>query len=156
MRNLGRSCVAHSGPSEVIEERGRGKGDPDGEQGEDGDSINTQLRTRAGPTTGGEGQQEYLRNLSPPIEQYVMHYSSRAARWHSEAIRGREDEFERYRRTIGLSDVQKIANSVLHQHAIPESLKAETLQRLSRAKMTDSRLALLFHYKTKFQRPNLT
>ena len=100
---------------------------------------------------------EYLRNQSPPIEQYVIHYSSQAARWHSAAIRGREDEFERYRRTISLSDVQKIANSVLDQHAIPESLKAETLQRLSRAKikMTDSRLALLFHYKTKFQRPNV-
>ena len=91
-------------------------------------------------------QEHGLRDFSS-----IMHYSRQAAAGRNAAIVGREDEFKAYRDNLILPDVVNNAEQYMVAQRIPSRIRAKTLARLSAGTLTDSRLKLMFVYKTAFE-----
>lgn len=97
----------------------------------------------------GNPPHDHLRKRGRCVRR-ILHYS-RVAAVHRRlpVVRG----FARFRGTVKSCDVHRIARIVLDEHHLPWCLKAETLQRLQDACiLSHSNLALLFNYKTEFER----
>jgi hypothetical protein len=80
----------------------------------------------------------------------VMHYSAQASRYRDSALEGREPEFEVFARTLSMEDIVATADAVMREHAVPATLSSETITRLRKAKLSDSRKKLAFVYLTAF------
>jgi hypothetical protein len=80
-----------------------------------------------------------------------MHYSGVAARHRAKGIAGRQDRFEKLRRSVSLKRVLAAAEEVLMASAIPASLRGKTLSQLGRRHLSESLLQLIFQYKRAFE-----
>jgi hypothetical protein len=80
----------------------------------------------------------------------LLHYSGRAARARNAAIIGNERAFEVFRGNVSHDDVLSVAKDVLERAGLPQPFYSETHNRLTRAKLTDSRRKLLFSYRLAF------
>jgi hypothetical protein len=85
-----------------------------------------------------------------PVTQ-VMHYSPLAALARAAGIAGHEDSFERFKGSVSLELVLATADEVLSA-SVPASLRDETLARLARSQLSESRQQLIFNYKLAFER----
>jgi len=81
----------------------------------------------------------------------IMHYSGQAAAGRNAAIVGREQEFEAYRNSVTLWDVVENGEQYMLAYGIPADIRSETVDRLAKADLTESRQKLMFVYKTAFE-----
>jgi hypothetical protein len=81
----------------------------------------------------------------------VMHYSGQASRSRNTAIEGREPDFQAFARTLSMGDIVATADAVMRENAVPLALSQETVARLRKAKLSDSRKKLAFIYATAFR-----
>ena len=81
----------------------------------------------------------------------VLHYSGQAAAARAAGIVGHEESFEQFKRSISLEHVLATAEEVLNE-SVPPKFRSETLARLARTQLSDSRQQLAFNYKLAFER----
>jgi hypothetical protein len=82
----------------------------------------------------------------------VMHYSSQASRSRNAAVEGRESEFRAFAQTLSMEDIVAIADAVMRDHCVPSALSNQTIARLRKATLSESRKKLAFIYATAFAR----
>jgi hypothetical protein len=80
----------------------------------------------------------------------LIHYSSQAVRARKAAVVGKETEFRRFAETVSLEDVLQAAQGLLRENNVPAAMTQETMERLHRARFTESRKMLLFIYRNAF------
>ena len=81
----------------------------------------------------------------------ILHYSGQAGRARRAAIAGQEDAFRAFASSVSLDSILAAASITLRENDVPPSLLDSTLARLRRARLTESRLRLLFVYKRRFE-----
>lgn len=81
----------------------------------------------------------------------VIHYSGLAARARTAGIVGHEDRFEEFKSSVSLKRVLATAEDVLRASAVPASFRDETLARLAKSQLSESRQQLIFNYKRAFE-----
>jgi len=95
---------------------------------------------------------EHLECRGFPAEfQRILHYSGQAAAGRNACIEGSEAGFEAFTSTVSRQDILANAERVLERAQIPPAIQAETLEKLCRRPLTESRLKLLYCYKLLFQ-----
>lgn len=80
----------------------------------------------------------------------VMHYSAQASRHRNTGVEGRESAFQAFAGTLSMKDIIGTADAVMREHSIPLALSSETIGRLRKAKLSDSRKKLAFIYHAAF------
>jgi len=80
-----------------------------------------------------------------------MHYSPQACRHRDAAVDGREPEFRAFAANLSMEDIVATADNFMREHSVPFTLSSETITRLRKAKLTDSRKKLAFIYVTAFR-----
>jgi len=90
------------------------------------------------------------RQLGWPLTQ-VIHYSPLAGKARNDAVAGREEEFDRFRRTVCLEDIVASAEAALAASGVPEAFCEQALARLRTSELTPSRKKLVFGYKMAFE-----
>jgi hypothetical protein len=91
-----------------------------------------------------------LRAFPRPFTK-VIHYSGLAAHARVAGIVGHEDSFEEFRRSVSLKRELETAEDVLMASAVPATLRDETLARLAKSQLSESRQHLIFNYKLAFE-----
>jgi hypothetical protein len=81
----------------------------------------------------------------------VIHYSGLAARARTACMLSHEDSFEKFRSSVSLKRVIATAEDVLMASAVPASFRDETLARLAKSQLSESRQQLIFNYKLAFE-----
>ena len=80
----------------------------------------------------------------------VIHYSPLAGSARSAGIVGHEETFECFMGSVTLQQVLVTADEVLNA-SVPASIRDETMVRLARRQLSDSRQRLIFNYKLAFE-----
>lgn len=81
----------------------------------------------------------------------IMHYSGVAAKARNEGVIGHEDRFEEFKDSVSMEDLLELAATVLRSSGIPHRFREETLARLRRSELSESRKKLLFNYRLAFE-----
>jgi hypothetical protein len=89
----------------------------------------------------------FARDITP-----VMHYSPQASRYRDTAVEERGPEFQAFVGSLSMEDIVATADAFMREHSVPFALFSETITRLRKAKLTDSRKKLAFIYVTAFRR----
>lgn len=106
----------------------------------------------AGIFAVGNAVAQYLeRRAFPRPFTQVIHYSGLAARVRAAGIVGHEDSFEEFKGSVSLKRVLATAEDVLMASAVPASFRDETLARLAKSQLSESRQQLIFNYKLAFE-----
>jgi len=106
----------------------------------------------AGLFAVGHAVAQYLERCAfPRLFTKVIHYSGLAARARASGIVGHEDSFEAFRSAVSLECVLATAEDVLIASAVPASFRDETLARLAKSQLSESRQQLIFNYKLAFE-----
>lgn len=98
----------------------------------------------------GRLAEAYLKDRGWPVT-YLLHYSGEAGVARNRCIQGYEKSFERFKSSVSLEDVLASATQLLTE-SVPPSYRDETLKRLARERLTESRKKLMFCYKLAFER----
>lgn len=91
------------------------------------------------------------RRAFPRHVEKVIHYSGLAARARAAGIVDHEDSFEAFRNSVSLKRVLATAEDILMASDVPASLREETLARLAKSQLSESRQQLIFNYKLAFE-----
>jgi len=119
------------------------------------DLLNKEIRLIARPGAHiiaiGRAVEGFLKNgdFGRDIKT-VMHYSPLASPARDAAVMGREAEFSAFSQTFSTHDIVNVAAEILHENSIPAALSTETMDRLKRATLSESRRKLAFVYSTAF------
>ena len=106
----------------------------------------------AGVFAVGNAVAQHLERRALPMPfTKVIHYSGLAARARAAGIVGHEDRFEALRSSVSLARVLATAEDVLMGSAAPASFRNETLARLAKSQLSESRQQLIFNYKLAFE-----
>lgn len=106
----------------------------------------------AGIFAVGNAVAHYLeRRAFPRPFTKVIHYSGLAARARAAGIVGHEDRFEAFKSSVSLECVLATAEDVLRASDVPASFRDETLARLAKSQLSESRQQLIFNYKHAFE-----
>jgi hypothetical protein len=105
----------------------------------------------AGIAVGNVVAEHLERRAFPRPFTKVIHYSGVAARARAAGIVGHEDSFERFRTSVSLERVLATAEDVLMASAVPARFRDETLARLAKSQLSESRQQLIFNYKLAFE-----
>jgi hypothetical protein len=100
---------------------------------------------------GNAVAQHLERRAFPRPFTQVLHYSGLAARARAAGIVGHEDRVEALRRSVSLKRGLATAEDVLIASAVPASFRDETLARLAKSQLSESRQQLIFNYKLAFE-----
>jgi hypothetical protein len=99
---------------------------------------------------GREVEWHLARLAFPRHITLVIHYSPLAGAARASGIVGHEDEFEQFRASVSLDVVLATAREVLNE-SVPPNVRDQTLGRLARQQLTESRQKLIFNYKLAFE-----
>lgn len=80
----------------------------------------------------------------------VMHYSAQANASRNAAVKGRESEFRAFSEKLSMEHIVDVAAALMREKAVPSALSEETIARLRKAKLSESRKNLAFIYSTAF------
>jgi hypothetical protein len=69
----------------------------------------------------------------------VMHYSALANAARNAAVIEREDEFRAFSEMLSMQDIVDVAVEIMQVNSIPAAMSAETIERLRRATLSESR-----------------
>jgi len=78
----------------------------------------------------------------------LLHYSTQAARFRKECVRGREEEFQRFAATVSLDNIRQVAEEIIAEAQLPREKYDDFLNRLKEGDLSNSRKELIFCYKT--------
>lgn len=81
----------------------------------------------------------------------IIHYSGQAASARKARTVGREGSFESLKASVSLDDLMADAKDVLLGAGVPVEIRDETLARLAKSQLSESRRQLIFNYKTAFE-----
>ena len=100
----------------------------------------------------GSNVARHLRQHRFPVAfMELLHYSPQAASHRAAMIVGHEDLYEAFKSTISHESFVTVADEVLHASGIPSCFRSETLKRLMKSQLTESRMMLIFNYKRRFE-----
>jgi hypothetical protein len=80
----------------------------------------------------------------------IMHYSPLANAARNAAVIGREAEFRAFSEMLSIQDIVDVAAEIMQENAIPVAMSADTIARLRKATLSESRKKLAFIYSTVF------
>lgn len=80
----------------------------------------------------------------------IMHYSALASAARNAAVRGREAEFLAFSESLSLRDILEVAAETMQENSISAAMSAETIARLRKATLSESRKKLAFIYSSYF------
>jgi len=80
----------------------------------------------------------------------IMHYSAQANAARNAAVRGREAEFRAFSEMLSMQDIVDVAAEIMRENSIPVAMSADTIARLRKATLSESRKKLAFIYSTVF------
>jgi hypothetical protein len=108
--------------------------------------------TGTGFVAVGKPVSEHLmrRGFSRPFTR-IIHYSGQAASARKAGTVGREGSFESFKASVSLDDLIANAKDVLLGTGVPDEIRDETLARLTKSQLSESRRQLIFNYKTAFE-----
>jgi hypothetical protein len=81
----------------------------------------------------------------------ILHYSAQAIRGRKLAVAGKEEVFASFAESISLDKIVAIAMDVVRENRVPEPIARETVSRLRRTALTESRKQLAFVYANAFK-----
>jgi hypothetical protein len=81
----------------------------------------------------------------------IMHYAA-WAKARDAGVKGREAEFRAFADAVSMQDIVDVASDIMREKSIPADLSVATLNRLRKAKLSESRKKLAFVYATCFAR----
>jgi hypothetical protein len=81
----------------------------------------------------------------------IIHYSRQAANARKEAATRDRKGFTSFVGSVSLSDITETAGAVLREADVPDGLREQTLARLRKGRLSESRLHLIFSYKAAFE-----
>jgi hypothetical protein len=79
-----------------------------------------------------------------------MHYSALANAARNAAVIGREAEFRAFSEMLSIHDIVDVAAEIMHENSVSAAMSAETIARLRKATLSESRKKLAFIYSTAF------
>jgi hypothetical protein len=91
-----------------------------------------------------------LRAFARPFTK-VIHYSGVAAQARARGIVGHEDSFEQLKSSVSLADILTTAEDVLMASGVPADFRDESMARLAKSQLSESRQQLIFNYKLAFE-----
>jgi hypothetical protein len=106
----------------------------------------------AGIFAVGNAVAQYLKRRAFAPFTRVPHYSCMAARARAAGIDGHTDCFKEFRKSLSLGRILATAEDVLNASAVPANFRNETLARLAKSQLSESRQQLIFNYKLIFER----
>lgn len=116
------------------------------------EELNLVATSGAGIFAVGNAVAQYLqRRAFPRPFTKVIHYSGLAVRARAAGIVGHEDSFDEFRSSVSLERVLASAEDVLMASAVPAVFRDETLARLAKSQLSESRQQLIFNYKLAFE-----
>jgi len=80
----------------------------------------------------------------------IMHYSAQASPARNAAVRGQEAEFRAFSERLSMQAVVDVAEDLMRENSVSVAMSAETIARLRKAKLSESRKKLAFIYSTVF------
>jgi hypothetical protein len=80
----------------------------------------------------------------------IVHYSAQANAARNAAVIGREAEFRAFSERLSMQHIVDVAEEIMRENAIPAAMSAETMARIQKAKLSESRKKLAFIYSTVF------
>jgi len=80
----------------------------------------------------------------------IMHYSALASAARNAAVIGREAEFRAFAEMLSIQDIVDVAAKIMQENSISAAMSAETIARLRKATLSESRRKLAFIYSTAF------
>jgi hypothetical protein len=80
----------------------------------------------------------------------VLHYSQQAAAARNASVKDREADFRQFAETFSLGDILDVASEVMRENCVPTPMFSETIERLRRTEVSESRKKLAFIYTTAF------
>lgn len=80
----------------------------------------------------------------------IMHYSALANAARNAAVIGREAEFRAFAEMLSIQDIVDLAAEIMQENSISAAMSAETIARLRKATLSESRKKLAFIYSTAF------
>jgi hypothetical protein len=115
------------------------------------EELHLVARTGAVVFSVGRAVDDHLaeRGMEPAMR--ILHYSSQAARQRKRAVAGHESEFKAFQQTIRHADVLATARYVLKSSGMSQAFCDQTMNRLQRRALTESRKKLIFIYKRAFE-----
>jgi hypothetical protein len=90
------------------------------------------------------------RGFSRPFTR-IIHYSGQAASARKAGTVGWEASFESFKALVSLDDLIANAKDVLLGAGVPVEIRDETLARLTKSQLSESRRQLIFNYKIAFE-----
>jgi hypothetical protein len=121
------------------------------------EELNLIATSSAGIVAVGTAVAQHLeRHAFPKPFTTAIHYSGLAARARAAGIVGHEDRFEAFKRSVSLKHVLATAEDVLRASDVPTSFRDETLTRLAKSQLSESRQKLIFNYKRAFEAMGLS
>ena len=91
-------------------------------------------------------RRKFPRQVTP-----VMHYSPLASRHRDARLKGHEDGFREFERSISLEDVLATARKVLDESQVPPEICKEALGIVARSRLSMSQRKLIYCYKLDFE-----
>lgn len=101
-----------------------------------GNQVYTQLNRSA-----------YTRPVTP-----IIHYSSQAGRARAAGVAGHEKQFDKFKAQVSREDVISVAHEVLIESGVPAQIYNEAIATIQRARLSESRIKLIFNYKLDFEK----
>jgi len=100
----------------------------------------------------GNAAAKHLRRRGFPRKvSTVVHYSPLAGMARAARLSGHEAGFREFESSISMQDVLEIAREVLDESKVPQEIREESLARLARNELTESRRKLVYRYKLDFE-----
>jgi hypothetical protein len=81
----------------------------------------------------------------------IMHYSALANAARNAAVIGREAEFLAFSGMLSIQDIVDVAAEIMQENSISVAMSADTIARLRRSTLSESRKKLAFIYSTVFE-----
>ena len=85
----------------------------------------------------------------------IVHYSALAGAARNAAVAGHEDEFSAFSKALSMQNIIDVAEEVMRENSISAKMCTETVTRLRKATLSQSRKKLAFIYSTVFMRLKL-
>jgi len=80
----------------------------------------------------------------------IIHYSAQASAARDAAVIGREAEFRAFSEMLSMQELVDVASEIMQENSISVAMSAETIARLRKANLSESRKKLAFIYSTAF------
>jgi hypothetical protein len=115
------------------------------------DEIALVARPNATVFAVGKQVEDYLNEQGLESAIRILHYSPQAGNQRNQSVAGDEEQFEAFRQTVAHASVLATARHVLQHSGMSQPFCDQTIDRLKRRRLTESRRKLMYVYKRAFE-----